>query len=535
KSNLEAYLNDIIVKSDFLYSDQVLLRNLHRTNESESYFSNDKDMETAINSVLFTRPDLRAVSLYAYNWDRLYVASRERNKIINNPSREWVGDVHERHGFNKEDWSSYSPFNYINNSNDISFTLKRSVYDQFEYIGLLFFDFNANNIKNIVRNLYNNPNDFVILFNENGKVIYSLGTAWSEAENTALFQKLNNDKTELDQIIDKDKKLVQYYKLSICPWTIVKGISYKSLKQDLNAMVLYNALVQIVFIIVGVFIALLLSFRLYRPLYNIIRGINLVKQGNLNFELKVEGGREMESITGSFNQMTRRLHQMIDVEYTMRLNLQQAQLKALQAQINPHFLYNTFQVIGSLALTKGVEEIHEITCSLAKFCRYSIRPDTGLVQLKDEIDHLRNYIRIQELRFSDQLKINFEISDKVWNVKIPKLTLQPIVENSFVHGFNHLLDQAEITISAMDFEDHVLISISDNGDGFSEEDLNHLLSKLEKAGQYDFMHESIGLVNIQERLILHFGDMAKLTIKSIPGEGTRVHFYIPISIEGDQP
>jgi two-component system sensor histidine kinase YesM len=345
-----------------------------------------------------------------------------------------------------------------------------------------------------------------------------------------LFQVIDGKSgTEFTHNIQGDKKLILYQNMNNYPWVIVKGVSYGSLQKTFVSMLRVNLLVQAGFTVLGAGLALLLSLWLYRPLYNLVRGINQVKQGNLAFELKAGGSREMASITTSFNQMTKQLHHMIEIEYTMRINLQQAQLKALEAQINPHFLYNTFQVIGSIALEKNVEEIHDITYSLAKVCRYSIRPDTGLVRLKDEIDHLTHYIKIQGVRFIDQLHTTIEISDSVWDVQIPKLTLQPLVENAIEHGFHNKTDVWHIDISARENDSSVLIEIRDNGAGIREEDLVDIQKRLQNTGQNVFLHEHIGLANIKERLLLHFNEYSDLSISSKPGEGTWVQIRIPLS------
>ncbi len=541
EDTLDNYFGDIIKTADFPYSNRAFLRDLHREWADSNGYLRNVSTEEVLSQVLFTRSDLNSVSFYADRWDKLFIVSTEFKRTINGPPSEWLGDklFTYKHGFNIEEWNSptFTP-NYYSGEGAISsknsrFTLKRSIYDQFEYLGILYFDINGSKLMNIMNYLQNDLDEFVLLFDEQGAVIYKSGASWSDSASNNLFQTLaNKSRSEFEYDMGGDTKLVLSAQLPHSPWTLVKGISNKALGQRLHSAIGISVAIQAAFTVTGLLLALLLSIWLYQPLHILVRGINRVKQGDLAFRLPTAKGREMVYITESFNQMTRQLHQLIEVEYSNKLHLQQAQLKALQAQINPHFLYNTFQVIGSIAIEQGVEEINEITSSLSKICRYSIQPDIGLVQLKEEIEHLQYYIQIQELRF-EQLQTKFLISESAKKAQIPKLTLQPLVENAIIHGFRNKMHDCIIIIQASEVGEYIAVTIADNGEGIEEGRLKHLLQLLEKPGGNGFDQNSMGLVNIQERLHLHFGSGSIFNMESVLGEGTTIRFLLPIAaLEG---
>ena len=220
--------------------------------------------------------------------------------------------------------------------------------------------------------------------------------------------------------------------------------------------------------------------------------------------------------------------------YEQEILIKQANITALQAQINPHFLYNALECIRAQAIKEGSEEIAAVTQALSRFFRYNISSMSNLITLKEELDNVKNYMLIQQYRFKDRISIetDYDAEDtEIMETLLPKLVLQPIIENSIVHGFKDITRDAVIKIKIDKTENHVDIVISDNGTGMKLEKLNELKQRMHS--QFEGMENEsegngIALPNVNRRLELFFGKGYGINLYSCPGEGTDVELFLPL-------
>ncbi len=237
--------------------------------------------------------------------------------------------------------------------------------------------------------------------------------------------------------------------------------------------------------------------------------------------------RKLESMSGA----ARRLDDETRDRELMETRMKFAQL---QNQINPHFLYNTLENIRARAILDDNEVIADMTEALSRFFRYNISKRTDVVKLSEELDNIRTYMHIQQYRFSNKFDFQVYIHDErsdVMNARIPKMTLQPIVENAIFHGMENKLGKGHIEIHIEYDEQNVFIIIEDDGVGMNEEDLAALRSKLAASadGHWDTGHESSGIAmrNINNRLKLLYGEDCGITVSSLEGVGTEVELTLP--------
>ena len=227
---------------------------------------------------------------------------------------------------------------------------------------------------------------------------------------------------------------------------------------------------------------------------------------------------------------------MMDSSELLKMNKRQAQYLALQNQINPHFLYNTLESIRSEALLSGLTSVSDMTEALATFFRYTISKVENLVSVEEELHNCETYLRIQKYRFGSRL--NFTITcdpeerDAIYSCRLPKLTMQPILENSIIHGIECKIGSGHLTIHLERSSKRLMIRISDDGIGMDEEMLAVMNERLEKNGQgYSLqMAESqggIALINVNNRIHLLFGEEYGLHVFSMPGVGTDVEISLP--------
>lgn len=267
----------------------------------------------------------------------------------------------------------------------------------------------------------------------------------------------------------------------------------------------------------------------YLPYSRIERSLNAFSEGKEN-----EAYWENEIMEAFNDIMVKKIKDSVDREYTALISKKQAEINALQSQINPHFLYNTLDSIRGQALFDGNRKIAQMTEALATFFRYSISWKGNIVTLADELKNVTNYITIQQFRFNNRFNIIKKISDEefIMNCRIPKLTIQPIIENAIYHGLETKEGKGEIVIRIMATDARLLINIVDNGIGIPDDLLDSLNESLSKELQLTEKHQplkhGIALKNVNERIKLCFGEWYGITISSTVGVGTDVAITLPL-------
>lgn len=251
-----------------------------------------------------------------------------------------------------------------------------------------------------------------------------------------------------------------------------------------------------------------------------------------NVYIDVKTNDEIGELAKSFNAMITRIDKLIKNEYLLLLNQKEAHLKALQAQINPHFLYNILQSISSIATINKIDEISIIAKSLGRMFRYSIKTEGVFVSVEEETNHLIDYLEIEKIRYPNKFEYKIIMSPECEGLKILKLTLQPIVENSIIHGFKKLrnTDKYLIYIIFSKENDSLQIEISDNGIGIPK-DILYEINKYICSGESGYFTEAsqgIGIKNVYSRLRLYYEENLSFKIDSIKDVGTSIIFKFKV-------
>lgn len=277
--------------------------------------------------------------------------------------------------------------------------------------------------------------------------------------------------------------------------------------------------------------SIIFSNRLSSPIIKLVNhmkssGYTTIKETSSSYD-------EITRLENSYNQMIEEINALILERYQNIIDRQNAQLKALQAQINPHFLANTFQLIGGMALSIDAENIYNATINMSNLVRYSMSLNQDYTTLNDELTHIQDYLSIQKMRFGDNLDFMIEIPSELRNVKIPKLTLQPIIENSFKHGLKKLNSKWEITVSAK-VDANITILIEDNGKGVNPSKLVQINDQFMIRDNYlkikdEEYFSGIGLTNIDSRIKLLYGSEYGLQLNNKENRGFIVAIKIPLT------
>jgi two-component system sensor histidine kinase YesM len=282
----------------------------------------------------------------------------------------------------------------------------------------------------------------------------------------------------------------------------------------------------ILMVILIVLYSLRFTRRITSPIAQLVRKAERLGNGDFTQEPIQTENAEMMALDDGFNEMVGRINGLLDREIRDQNALHKAELELLQAQINPHFLYNTLDSIVWLAETGRNDEVVRMVTSLSVFFRNSLSKGQDIITLKAEIEQVRSYLEIQKIRYSDILSYHIQIGEGIGEYLAPKLMLQPLVENAIYHGLKQKRNKGEIRIEARQEGEDLILTVQDNGIGMSEERVRALMS-----GIYDDNHTGLGLLNVHKRVKLHCGDSYGLTFDSVLGEGTTVTVRLPKKIQ----
>jgi sensor histidine kinase YesM len=278
----------------------------------------------------------------------------------------------------------------------------------------------------------------------------------------------------------------------------------------------------------------LVSFVLYRilnPLRQLAIAMGQVGSGAWDKlparRAKLERVDEIGILCQGFYAMVANLDRLIDEEYTAKIKMQEAQLRALEAQINPHFLFNTIQSIGTLALRKGATEVYEMNIALADTLRYALQVNQVKSSIRDEISNIKRYVTLQKLRFQDRLSVSFFVDEKLLDYPFPKLILQPIIENSIEHNLEVSRKPLSVQITVQNSGSIIEVVIEDDGVGISPEVLGTLRASLLDGMVVLGEDVHIGLRNVSERLRIFFGGRAKFFVEAGIGHGASIRIFLP--------
>ncbi|SHO48313.1 sensor histidine kinase [Anaerocolumna xylanovorans] len=317
-----------------------------------------------------------------------------------------------------------------------------------------------------------------------------------------------------------------------CNWKVCLIFQNNKLDQKFNDTYVFIFMILLIMLAFMILLTFLFTTAYSRRTNQLIKKIKKIGKGDLSVKDVIYGNDEIGMIDAAFNHMIISLNEQIDKNYIQWIAMQEAELKALQLQINPHFLYNTLESISGMASIKGCPDISKVSEKLGMMFRYSInKSGTELVALNEEIQHVMNYFYIQNVRFGDTITPVIEIPDDLKRSKIPRFILQPIVENSIIHGFEGNKRQGCIEISATSAEDNLIIDIYDDGVGMSEkqvDDLNEYISQI-KTVLHEEENRSIGVKNVNTRIRLMFGEQYGLQIRSKLSAGTQVRIILPLN------
>lgn len=475
------------------------------------------------------------VSFYLYTMDHQVISTYRRAVT---PKHNYASDIYSDPEYtNAEIVKKYveldnpvmlvsSYYNEYRNKNILRFVMK--LYNESnlqDKIGYVVCDVDTKNLEKIMDKYRIDRTAFMWLQPTGDRPIDTLGDLDAEQtkeynaleKSIACGKKAENETNSKQEFFRIDQ---QHYNL-----TAYSMMPQKVLRQNQRNLTINLLAIALLMICVSMIITGFISSGLTRPLELLMNTIQKIGNGNVQLRAKIVKEDEIGELAQQFNEMLDQMEELKQKEYQTKQLLNRAEYKALQAQVNPHFLYNTLDTMASIAEIRNCPEVSHMSQSLALIFRYSLNMKDPFSTVEHEIAHLKNYIYVMDMRMHDNIQYTFDVDEMTLKSKLPRLSLQPIVENAINHGLRNKRGKKKIGIQIKREQMDLVICIEDNGIGLDTSAINESLRK----NELDFVEKgnSIGLHNINARLKMLYGNQYGMHLESMLGEGTKVFMILP--------
>ena len=372
---------------------------------------------------------------------------------------------------------------------------------------------------------------YIYLMDSNGDIIwhpkFELIASGRVKENNLVAAGYDDGSRE--EVFNGTRQTVVTKTVGYTGWKLVGVIKGTGISLNMLKTRLFIVFVILLIIFIVILINSYISFRVTNPIRELEKSVKALEEGNLDADIYMGGSYEVQHLGKSVQDMKFRIKGLMQDIVNEHEEKRKSEFDSLQAQINPHFLYNTLDIIvWQIENEKQSEAVHTVT-ALARFFRLSLGKGKNIVTVRDEIDHVKNYLMIQHMRFKNKFDYEFDIAEDVLELPSLKLMLQPLVENAIYHGMEFMDGDGMIMVKAWRKEDELYLSVADNGLGMTEDKVEMILTGKSTSG--NGRGSGIGVKNVNERIKLYFGEAYGLTIDSEPDEGTTVIIHLPAKDE----
>jgi len=481
-----------------------------------AYYELHSDIRQILASYVLLRQEINAICIHSES-GREYTYTKTRN----GPSLDITRYIRDE----KQYWAV--------DKNHIVLMKKLYAFPTQSLLGYIALDVNAKSLYDIIADIDLTKSGRIFLVNEEGRI---LATESETLSGELLDEPYRNFLGENEAFYNNVRVGNTYYSVYNSGaisngWYMVLAIPRDYYMRDITK--LKNVIIPITLTtaFLTALLSILVSRGITRPIRFLSGAMENFGQGNFDINCQVDSEDEIGRLSHTFNQMVMDMNSLVNTVYEQKVMKQEAQMKSLQMQINPHFLYNTLDTINWMARIRHVDEIGDMVAALSNMMRYSLEKKS-FVRLGEEVKSLKDYIAIQNYRYRDKMVAEIEIDESLMSLYIPRLLIQPILENAIVHGIEEKLDKGHILVAARREDEDLYIQIMDDGVGMTEETMSHILREdysMKKSG-----HTSIGVVNVNRRIQMIYGKDYGLLVQSVLGAGTKITIHIPAREEDQE-
>ena len=417
----------------------------------------------------------------------------------------------------------------VNNINDAdTIQMIKMVKDLQTYkpIGYIRFGLKRNYIEKMAKNINFGSDGSVVIFDENLNKISGI------AHDSAL-SKLLKEKPSIGNFSyseGKNEYTAVHIHSDSTGWTTVGVIPLRYINKDLAGIQYLTVIIIVLTIIIGVTVSVIIAQSLILPLENTVNALEKFSRGDFAVRLKENRCDEIGKLNRIFNKAIKEINELMQKVTQSEILNKEMEFKTLQSQMNPHFLYNTLDTINWLAFKEKQTEICNLVAAISSLIRASISNKKSIITIEQELDYVKNYIYIQHIRYKDRFDIIYDIDESLLKQAVPKLIIQPIVENAIIHGIENSKNKNLLYISVKRENECIIIIVKDTGIGMTDEKVSELLKEpLNAEGDEQKAHTNLGLYAVHKRIQLMYGDLYGLAVHSQAGEGTTVTLHIPFT------
>ena len=417
----------------------------------------------------------------------------------------------------------------VNNINDAdTIQMIKMVKDLQTYkpIGYIRFGLKRNYIEKMAKNINFGSDGSVVIFDENLNKI-------SGIVHDSVLSKLLKERLSIGNFSyseGKNEYTAVYIHSDSTGWTTVGVIPLRYINKDLAGIQYLTVIIIVLTIIIGVTVSVIIAQSLISPLENTVNALEKFSRGDFAVRLKENRCDEIGKLNRIFNKAIKEINELMQKVTQSEILNKEMEFKTLQSQMNPHFLYNTLDAINWLAFKEKQTEICNLVAAISSLIRASISNKKSIITIEQELDYVKNYIYIQHIRYKDRFDTIYDIDESLLKQAVPKLIIQPIVENAIIHGIENSKNKNLLYISVKRENECIVIIVKDTGIGMTDEKVSELLKEpLNAEGDEQKAHTNLGLYAVHKRIQLMYGDLYGLAVHSQAGEGTTVTLHIPFA------
>lgn len=484
-------------------------------------------------TILDSRSDIRNVGIISKNGRMLINdGSKSVNQDLDLNTQEWYATALEKP--NGPILTSSHVQHIISGERPWVITLSRGIRDRSgsgEKEGVFFIDLNYSAISELCDQSTVGTKGYAFILDAKGNIVYhpQQQQLYNELQTENISLIMDTDEDTVLTGTGNDGKLYSISRSEKTGWTVVDCTNVKELLSKSRQAQSVYVLTAIILVIVALLFSRFMARSITLPIQKLRDSMKKVQEGDFSVsDVVVDSKNEIGSLTKSFDVMTHRIHELMEQNVHEQEEKRKSELKALQSQINPHFLYNTLDSIIWMAEGKKNEEVVLMTASLARLLRQSISNEDEVVPIANEVEYARGYLTIQKMRYKDKLEFQIDVDSSILYIPLIKLVLQPIIENAIYHGLKYKESKGLLIVKGFMKDGNAVLQVIDDGVGMDEETLAHIYDK----HKVNYHSNGVGVYNVQKRLKLYYGDDYGITYESEKGKGTTATITIPGRQEG---
>lgn len=486
-----------------------------------------------LQTILDSRSDIRNVGIISKNGRMLINdGSKSVNQDLDLNTQEWYATALEKP--NGPILTSSHVQHIISGERPWVITLSRGIRDRSgsgEKEGVFFIDLNYSAISELCDQSTVGTKGYAFILDAKGNIVYhpQQQQLYNELQTENISLIMDTDEDTVLTGTGNDGKLYSISRSEKTGWTVVDCTNVKELLSKSRQAQSVYVLTAIILVIVALLFSRFMARSITLPIQKLRDSMKKVQEGDFSVsDVVVDSKNEIGSLTKSFDVMTHRIHELMEKNAHEQEEKRKSELKALQSQINPHFLYNTLDSIIWMAEGKKNEEVVLMTASLARLLRQSISNEDEVVPIANEVEYARGYLTIQKMRYKDKLEFQIEVDSSILYIPLIKLVLQPIIENAIYHGLKYKESKGLLIVKGFMKDGNAVLQVIDDGVGMDEETLAHIYDK----HKVNYHSNGVGVYNVQKRLKLYYGEDYGITYTSELGKGTTATITIPGRQEG---